>query len=304
MRIRTFVFALSSAFWVLACGSPSSRQSDTTANAATAFVSDRISVETRGSGPDIILVPGLAGHRDVWSRASEVLDDRYRLHLVQVSGFAGAPAGANATGPVAAPVAEEIARYIREARLERPAMVGHSMGGTIAMMVASRHSALVGRVMVVDMMPFLGAMFGPSVTSPETARPMAEQMRSQILEATAGKPDPLEQMVATMTRRDSMRPVLLQYARTSDRATIANSFHEVIMADMRPELGRITAPMTVLYIIPAEVPLKPDEFERALRQSWANAPGARLVKIDSSNHYIQIDQPERFVAQVDSLMRR
>ena len=117
---------------------------------ATDFSSSRISVITRGSGPDIILIPGLTGHRDDWGPAIETLDDRYRLHLVQVNGFGGVAAGANADGPVAAPVAEEIARYIREARLNRPAVVGHSMGGTIGMMLAARHPTLVGRLMVVD----------------------------------------------------------------------------------------------------------------------------------------------------------
>jgi pimeloyl-ACP methyl ester carboxylesterase len=305
MHIRSFVFAACSAFSALACASQASRQSATAASAPSTFVSDRISVVMRGSGPDIILVPGLAGHRDVWASAAEALDDRYRLHLVQVSGFAGAAAGSNANGAVASPVAEEIARYIREARLDRPALIGHSMGGTIAMMVASRHPRLVGRLMVVDMMPFLGAMFGPSVTTPESARPMAEQMRAQILAATAGSPsDPLEHMIPTMTRKEAMRAVLLDYARASDRGTIANAFHEIIMTDLRPELGRITAPMTVLYVIPANVPLPAEEFEQALRLSWVNAPTARMVRIDESNHYVQIDQPERFVAEVDALMRR
>jgi pimeloyl-ACP methyl ester carboxylesterase len=278
---------------LIACGPPSP------------FVSDRIGVETRGSGPDIILVPGLAGHRDVWAAAAESLDDRYRLHLVQVNGFAGAPVGGNDSGVVALPVADEIERYIREEGLDRPAIVGHSMGGTIAMLVASRHRDRVGRVMVVDMMPFLGAMFGPSVTTADSARPIADQMRTEILGSAAGSTsDPLEQMVPTMTRSDSMRPVLLQYARASDRRTIANAFHEIITTDMRQDLGRITAPLTVLYVIPANIPLAPDAFERALAESWAKAPNARLVRIDGSNHYIQIDQPARFVAEVDAMMRR
>ena len=96
----------------------------------------------------------------------------------------------------------------------------------------------------------------------------------------------------------------LQYARASDRRTIANAFYEIITTDLRPELARITVPMTVLYVIPANVPTPAAEFEQGLRRSWVNVPDARLVKIDDSNHYIQIDQPERFVAEVDALMRR
>ena len=301
----SFIVAASIAIGGFACTPEASRSGAASESASAAFTSERISVVTRGNGPDIVLVPGLAAHRDVWTRVADSLDDRYRLHLVQVGGFAGAPAGSNDSGAVAAPVAEEVARYIRERRLERPALIGHSMGASIAMMAAERHQDLVGRLMVVDMMPFLGAMFGPTVTNAESARPIADQMRSQVLAAKAGSPsDPLEPMVATMTRDEAMRATLLEYARASDRRTIANAFHEIIMADLRPALPRITVPLTVLYVIPANVPLSPDAFEQAVRQSWANAPAARLVRIDESNHYIQLDQPARFIAEVDALMRR
>ena len=57
-------------------------------------------------------------------------------NLHQVSGFAGDAARGNRAGPVIAPLADEIARYIVDRRLARPAIVGHSMGGTLAMMIA------------------------------------------------------------------------------------------------------------------------------------------------------------------------
>src|SRR5688572_17346490 len=98
---------------------------------AARFASDRISVEIVGEGPDVVLIPGLSSHPRVWDSTIAAVPG-YRYHRVHVAGFAGKPAGANATGPVIEPVGEEIARYIREARLDRPAIVGHSMGGTWA----------------------------------------------------------------------------------------------------------------------------------------------------------------------------
>jgi pimeloyl-ACP methyl ester carboxylesterase len=115
-------------------------------------------VVTRGSGPDVILIPGLSSSRDVWNATAAALDGTHRVHLVQVNGFAGAPVGANGDGDVAAPVAEEIARYIQRKPLcERPAAIGHSMGGSIGMMLAARHPDAVGKLMVVDMFPFMGS---------------------------------------------------------------------------------------------------------------------------------------------------
>jgi pimeloyl-ACP methyl ester carboxylesterase len=235
---------------------------------------------------------------------ADSLDDRYRLHLVQVNGFAGLAPEANADGPVSAPVAEEIARYIGETDLDRPAVIGHSMGGTIAMMLAARHPGTVSRLMVVDMHPFMGALYGPPNATAEDVRNAADQFRAQILADTAGSPTGmLEQMFPGMTRVEAMRPMLLRGVRETDRRTAANAFHELIVTDLQPELANITAPMTVLYVVPPDVPLTPDEFDRAARLSYANAPHARVVKVEGSNHFIQVDQPGRFIAEVEALMQ-
>lgn len=126
-----------------------------------AFESGRLHVRVDGEGPrDIILIPGLSSSPEVWDSTVAHLGAGWKVHRIHVQGFAGAPAKANAEGDVAAPVAEEIARYIRENGLSKPVVVGHSMGGTMGMMLAARHPDLVGKLMVVDMVPFMGAMFG------------------------------------------------------------------------------------------------------------------------------------------------
>lgn len=276
----------------------------TTATVPRPFVSDRISVETRGSGPDLVLIHGLAGNRSVWDGVAATLDDRYRLHLVQVNGFAGVPAGANAQGTVAAPVAEEIARYIREANLQRPAVVGHSMGGTIGMMLAARHPEAVGKLMVVDMVPFMGAMFGPAAATPEGLRTMADQSRTNILGSSLDQGF-LSQMFSTMTMKTDMLPTLMRELRESDRNTVANAFHELIVTDLRPELSRITAPVTVLYVVPtgSPVPVTAEQYDAMMKGLYANPAGVRLLRIDDSRHFIQWDQPARFIAEVDALMK-
>jgi pimeloyl-ACP methyl ester carboxylesterase len=268
-----------------------------------AFVSDRISVVTRGSGPDVIFIPGLTGHRDdVWGSVPDTLDDRYRLHLVQVNGFGGVAAGANAEGPVSAPVAEEIARYIREAGLARPAVIGHSMGGSIGMMLAARHPDLVGRLMVVDMLPFMGEMFGPSGSTPEGLRKIADQARDQILKDPPGTGF-IAQMFQEMTLKTEMKPLLMRHVRESDRRTVANAFHELIVTDLRSELSRITAPVTVIYVQAPNVPQPPQQFDASMARLFANAANERLVRIEDSRHFIHLDQPARFVAEVDAFMR-
>jgi pimeloyl-ACP methyl ester carboxylesterase len=296
MHRRVLTLAAIAALLLTACTSTSSAP----------FISSRISVATRGAGPDVVLIPGLTGHAErAWGDVMDTLDDRYRLHIVQVHGFAGVAPGANAQGPVAAPAAEEIARYIREARLERPAVIGHSMGGVIGMMVAARHPELAGRLMVVDMIPFMGEMFGPAAATPEGLSDVAEVARAQILTTPLEK-GMLSQMFEGMTSKAELRPVLMQQLRESNQRTVANAFHELIVTDLRPELPRIAAPVTVLYVHPVHTmtPMTEEQFDAAITRLYANVPNAKLIKIANSRHFIQWDQPERFLAEVDAFMRR
>lgn len=272
------------------------------AAAQGSFASDRIGVTVRGSGPDVVLIPGLTSSPDVWASTVAAVPG-YRYHLVHVSGFAGRPSGANATGPVVAPVAEEIARYIREARLRQPALVGHSMGGSWAMMVAGRHPELAGRVMVVDMMPFMAAMFGPPGTTVETVRPMAEQMRA-ALASSAGEArrQQVTRTIATMVRTESLRAGPIEQGVTSDPVVAAQSMYDLITTDLRPEVARIRVPLTVLWVVLPGAPVTLEQMTGFYAASYAGAPHAVVRRIPDSYHFIMFDQPEVFQRELRAFL--
>ena len=218
----------------------------------------------QGSGPDVVLIPGLTSSPDVWASTVAAVPG-YRYHLVHVSGFAGRPSGANASGPVVAPVAEEIARYIREQRLNRPALVGHSMGGSWAMMVAGRHPELAGRVMVVDMMPFMAAMFGgparhrtaPSHGRADAGRHGEQPGRGAAPTDRADDRDHGPHRIA--------RPALVEQGMTSDPVVAAQAMYDLIVTDLRPEVARIQVPFTVLWVRPPNAPVTEEQMVQFYR---------------------------------------
>jgi len=91
---------------------------------------DRFSDEIVGKGPDPVFIPGLASSRSTWKASAERLRGRYRLHLIQIAGFAGEPSRANAAGDVLVPTAEAIEAYMVEQKLTPATAIGHSFGGT------------------------------------------------------------------------------------------------------------------------------------------------------------------------------
>lgn len=270
------------------------------------FASGRFHV--RIDGPehpvgDVILIPGLSSSPHVWDALTEQLIDRYRVHRIHVQGFAGAPAEDNATGPVSAPVAEDLARYIAEKGLSQPAVIGHSMGGTIGMMLAARHPDSVGRLMVVDMVPFMGAMFGPPGATAESVAPMADQIHADM---TAASDEDYQQQAAAgvigMINTEALRERPLQDTARSDRAVSSAAFRELIVTDLRPEIGRITAPTRVLYVRFNDPRMTDAITDSIYQASFAALPGATLTRIDDSAHFIMLDQPARFAAEVNAFL--
>jgi pimeloyl-ACP methyl ester carboxylesterase len=266
------------------------------------FRSERIGVTVMGSGPDVILIPGLSSMPAVWNGTMAALPG-YRYHLVHVSGFAGRPAGANAEGNYLVPVAEEIARYIREARLERPAVVGHSMGGTWGILVASRHPDLVGKLMVVDMMPYLGIMFRQQGLGEEQLNGMIDQMQTMMANATPEQ----RRMMATMTinqmvRTESERQAQIDASLASDSAVSARGFTDLLRTNLLEDVGRIRAPLVVLYVTPTAAPGGPpitaEQIDRAYQLSYRAAPQAVVRRVPDSAHFIMFDNAPFFHSQL------
>jgi len=270
--------------------------------AAAPFKSDRIAVEVKGSGPDVVLIPGLSSSPRVWDTTVAALPG-YRYHLVQVAGFDGLASGANATGAVVAPVAEEIARYVAAAHLKKPAIVGHSLGGTLAMMIAARHPELPSRVMVVDMMPFLGAMFAGPNAKQEQLAAIAAQIKQGIASSTGeARRKQTEQTIAGMVRTESMRPVAVQHGLASDPAVSGEAMSELITTDLRPELAKIKVPMTVLWVLPTGAPITEAQLTAFYKASYANVPQAVLTHVPDSAHFIMWDNPAIFRAELKAFL--
>lgn len=265
------------------------------------FQSDRITVTTEGSGPDVILIPGMTSSPSAWRSVAGM--PGYRFHYVQVKGFAGTEPQANARGAVSAPVAEEIARYIEATGLERPALIGHSMGGTMALMIAARHPEAVSKVMVVDQLPFMGIIYGPPGTTPESVRPTADKQRASMIEATPDEFDKrLVAMTTAMVKDEAQRTLVLTDARASHRQTVANAFHELIVTDLRPELPSIKVPVAVLYVTPQGVALTDAQMDAIYQAIYAPLEGVKLVRIPDSAHFIMSDNPDRFRAEMKAFL--
>ncbi|MEA5101362.1 alpha/beta hydrolase [Pantoea sp. S18] len=266
--------------------------------------SQRISVETQGSGPDVILIPGLASSREVWADLAATLRKSHRVHLIELAGFASTPALSNPDGKVIAPAVDSIADYIQTQHITAPVIIGHSLGGEIALMIGARHPDQVSRLMIVDALPFYTLMIDPAATT-ETAARHATATRDWLL---GQSPEQFKEFQKTsiirLAKTEAVRPALVTAGLNSDRKTVADAVYELMITDLRPELARIKAPMEIVYAYDALFGVSAASVDAMYRQAYASASDIHFTRIDDSFHFVMLDQPERFSRAVTSFLNQ
>jgi pimeloyl-ACP methyl ester carboxylesterase len=256
---------------------------------------NRITIRSVGQGSPVVLIPGLASPPGVFDDVAAKIGHGHRLIFVQVNGFAGS---APASGPVdnlLPGVVDELAGWLAATRIEKPPVIGHSMGGLMAMMLAQKHPTAAGKLMIVDSLPFYGMLFGPTAT-PDAIRPMVEQMRAGIV---SGKVP--VQVPPHMSNTEAGKAKVLEWLKASDPKTVGEAFVEDATTDIRPDLPAIKQPVTVLYAVS-----KPENKAMAdglYRDAYKSLAGVKLVPVENSEHFIMLDQPGRFSEEVEAFLR-
>lgn len=270
-----------------------------------AFVPTRFTVVDAGTvgKPDVVMIPGLSSSRAVWDAEAKLLGPNYRLHLVQVDGFAGAPAGVNATGPILPGIVDELHEYIAASGM-KPVVMGHSLGGLLTLMLADKYPQDVRKMVIVDTLPFYAVLFNPAATV-EATKPYADQMRQQMLAMTPEQYAAMQPMMAAQLVNDpAAQKLVAASSATSDRAVVVEAMVEDMQTDMRGAVAKMEMPTLVLYEYdPAMQQPNPAAFEAAMKAGYQPMPHVTLVKIEGSRHFIMYDQPTKFDAAVEEFLK-
>lgn len=263
---------------------------------------DRISVEVVGKGPDVVLIPGLSSSRATWQATAERLRKTHRVHLVQIAGFSGEPARANAEGEVFVPTAEAVDAYIVERRLKSPAVLGHSLGGSMALYLAQKHPDHVGRVMVVDSVPFLAQMMLGPKSTPESAKPMATMIRDGMAKGGETYEAGIKQQMPRMAVGETDRQAIIAWGIASDPSVAGRAFYELLLLDQRGGLSAMKTPVAVIY--PDNTPAGTTGvfMDQVYGAAFKPVPSAKLTRVDKSLHFVMLDQPQAFAAAVDAFL--
>jgi pimeloyl-ACP methyl ester carboxylesterase len=257
----------------------------------------------------MILIPGYTASGDTWKTTVVKYQGAFQCHVLTLAGFAGVPA---IPTPLLATVRAELAAYIRDQRLERPVIVGHSLGGTLALGLAADHPDLVGPLVVVDSLPFLaGAQM--QVKTAEEAKPMIAGMKATMLAQTREQFDAFVKSGAAttfMVTKPSDLDAIKAWGLASDQRTSAEAMAELMGLDLRDDLARVTAPALVLgswaglhdQLGQYGITVTRDQITQTFSQQFAKLRKLHFAMAESARHFIMLDAPDWFFAQVDGFL--
>jgi len=266
---------------------------------------EAVRIERTGveGAPAVVFVPGLASHGDLWKPWAEEYANTYDVFVITAPGFAGEQPRIGGEPFLEATVAE-IAASLKKYGVSKATIIGHSIGGLIALMLANDVPDLVGNVLVVDSLPYLAAMFMPG-TAPDQARAqanlMAERMKAMPHDVFVAQQ---KQGLPRLSNTKAFLPMLEKWSTSSDQTTVAKAFAEGLGTDYRSSLKSITAHVTVLAAFSKAMRVPRAQIKTLYDTQYAGLQHVDVHLVDDSYHFIMIDQPEQFGLYLSNVLNQ
>lgn len=250
-------------------------------------------VKKSGKGKQsLILIPGFASSGDVWNETTAKFDKDFTCYTLTMAGFAGAKPDADASFK---DWEKGIATYIKNNKIEKPVIIGHSMGGGLAMAIAADYPELVGKIVIVDTLPCLAALSNPNFTSRENndCSPIINKFTAmtdeQFLQMQA-------QSIPRLLADTSMQDTVIGWSMKSDRKTFAKMYCDFSNTDLRETLKNIQCPSLVLLESYFAL-MKP-----AIEAQYAHLKNATYQYSTKGLHFIMYDDKEWYFNQLNNFL--
>jgi pimeloyl-ACP methyl ester carboxylesterase len=248
----------------------------------------------------MILIPGLGCSGAVWDTTVAHYQSRYQVHVVTLAGFGGEPAAAS---PSLDAVRRDLIAYIDAEQLDRPVVVGHSLGGFMAYWVAATAPEKVSAVIALDGVPFLGEYFHEGATV-ATSQPGAEKIRQHMASLSAERfaAETRQSLAMMITDPQNLEAV----AKDSTRANpgvVGERMYELLTTDLREDVAKITAPTLLIASGTFADDRGRSEIAAHASSQLAKIPNHRvLVAPPNARHFVMLDAPGFVFSQMDAFL--
>ncbi len=250
--------------------------------------------ETVGSGPPLVVLHGLFGSSGNWRGIARELAASHSVFSVDLRNHGASPW---ADSMDYLEMSDDVLQLIERLGLDRPTVMGHSMGGKTAMALALSHPARVGRLIVVDIAPLSYA---------DTLTPFAEAMRSADVLAAASRTEVQRRLQNTVPDRGAV-PFLMQNLVTRNDhfdwrlnlLGISTAMPQLCTFPSALLGSRFAGPVTV---IAGEASDYVAQYDGAsFRPMFTDV---HVEVIEGAGHWVHADKPAAFLSSVRQALNR
>jgi esterase len=247
--------------------------------------------QVQGDGPPVIILHGFLGSLDNWRTVSRRLSDTFRVFTIDLRNHGGSPHSDQMSYEL---MSNDLLEFVDQQKLQSFLLLGHSMGGKVAMQFAIDHSESVAKLIVVDIAP---RAYEPS------HRPLLNALCSLDLRSYDSFTE-IDSALATSVPAAVMRQFLLKnLIRDKDRRF-----------KWRIDLESIARnyPHLAMAIAPRRSFSKPALFIRGGRSSYITEndislihesfPAAQVMTIADAGHWVHADALEQFLQAVNAFL--
>ncbi|EJL59551.1 alpha/beta fold hydrolase [Flavobacterium sp. CF136] len=241
----------------------------------------------------IIFIPGFASSGDVWNETKTVFEKDFTCYTLTMAGFAGVKPQPN---PSFENWKNEIANYIITNKIEKPILIGHSMGGGLALAIAADYPELIGKIVVVDALPCLAALSDPSFKSKENndCSAMVTQMTAMTdIQFYEMQKQTMPRLLADASKLE----MVVDWSVKSDRKTFAQMYCDFFNVDLREKISSVKCPSLIL-LESYFVNLKP-----AIENQYKSLKTANFQYANKGMHFIMYDDKDWYLGQLSNFLK-
>jgi pimeloyl-ACP methyl ester carboxylesterase len=243
-------------------------------------------LRTGGDKPPVVLLHGLMGSGACWAHLARALAGEFDVVMPDARGHGESSAPDRGYGY--ADLAEDVIGLIEALRLTRPVLLGHSMGGMTAAVVASRGLGLLGGLVLVD----------PTFLSPERQREVSESdVAGQHRRAIAGGKAGL--IAQAHARHPGRAPEIVELQAEARLRTSMSAFE--VLTPPNPDYREVVRAIEVpTLLVIGDEPVVTLEVATELR---ARNPRLQVEQIADAGHGLPFEQPDRLAEVVLGFLR-
>ncbi len=243
-------------------------------------------LRTGGSKPPLVLLHGLTGSGACWTPLARALEGEYDVVMPDARGHGNSSAPLD--GYRYEDYASDVIGLIQQLGLAAPILLGHSMGGMTAAVVASQLTTAIRGLILAD------PTFLSSQRQREVYESDAVEQHRRLLSS-----DKREVLAQARVRHVHRRPDLIELVTEARLKTRIEAFD--VLTPPNPDYQQLvrTTDLPILLVIADH-----GVVSRETAQELQNLnPRLRVEQIQDAGHGIPYDQPERFEAVVRSFLR-